>query len=222
VDANPGLLGDATLGCTDACTFGDSNLSLDEVDARDALSHGVLDLNSRVHFDEVELAGLGILKKLDRAGVDIVRRLSDPQRGTAQLRALLVGEEDGGGALDDLLIPPLDRAVALKQMDESTLTVAQDLHFGKARTAHQLLEVHLVVAERRFRLATGHGQHLCKLRIALNDSHAATASTPTGLEHDGETNLVCESRAFLNARWQRGCGGHDRHARGNSEIPGSH
>ena len=50
---------------------GDAELRLDEIDARDLLGDGVLDLDARVALDEEVLAGLGDDQELDGAGVDV-------------------------------------------------------------------------------------------------------------------------------------------------------
>ena len=48
---------------------GDADLLGDEVDIGDHLGHRMLDLNARVHLDEVELAVL--VEELDGAGAEI-------------------------------------------------------------------------------------------------------------------------------------------------------
>ena len=48
---------------------GDAQLRLDEVDAGDQLGHRVLDLDARVHLDEVELVVL--VQELERAGAAV-------------------------------------------------------------------------------------------------------------------------------------------------------
>ena len=56
-------------------------------------------------------------------------------------------------ALDHLLVAALHRAVALEQVDQVAVLVAKQLDLDMAGAAHQLLEIDLVVAEGRFRLA---------------------------------------------------------------------
>jgi hypothetical protein len=51
----------------------------------------VLDLNARIDFDEVELAGVGVLQEFDRAGGAILDLAADFERGFAELGALRVG-----------------------------------------------------------------------------------------------------------------------------------
>ena len=59
-----------------------------------------------------------------------------------------VGIERGGGAFfPDLLVTPLQRAVALAEMDGAALAVAQHLDFDMARPLQIFLEIERVVAE---------------------------------------------------------------------------
>ena len=84
-----------------------------------------------------------------------LRRAADLERRLAELRARRLIEIGRGRALDHLLVAALDRAVALEEMDQVAVRVAEDLHFDVARAAHQLLEVDLVLAEGGLRLALG-------------------------------------------------------------------
>ena len=142
---------------------GDADLRLDEVDAGDALGHGVLDLDARIHLDEVEVAGVGVLQELHRAGVAVVggarRSAAPPSHSCGALRLV---EEQRRGTLDHLLVAPLHGAVALEQVHEVAVRVAEHLHLDVARAAHQLLEIHLVVAEAGLRLAARHRQQLAR------------------------------------------------------------
>ena len=69
-----------------------------------------------------------------------------------------MGQERRGRPLHDLLIAPLHRAVALVEMHQVAVLVAEDLHLDVARAADQLLEIHLVLAEGGLRLAP-RGRH---------------------------------------------------------------
>ena len=68
VDANLFLPRYAALRRADRRARGDADLRLDQIDAGDAFGNRVLDLNARIDFDEVELAGVGVLQELDGAG----------------------------------------------------------------------------------------------------------------------------------------------------------
>ena len=64
---------------------GDADLLDDEVDAGDHLGHRMLDLQARVHLDEVELAVL--VEELDRAGAAVAELLHGLGDGRADLLA---------------------------------------------------------------------------------------------------------------------------------------
>ena len=65
---------------------GDLDLLVDEVDAGDHLGHRMLDLDARVHLDEVELAVL--VEELDRSGADIAEFGHRARDDAADLLAL--------------------------------------------------------------------------------------------------------------------------------------
>ncbi len=93
----------------------------------------MLDLEARVHLDEIELAVL--VEELDGAGAEIVElahRLGD---GLADLVARAGVERGRGAFLPDLLVAALQRAVALAEMDGVALAVAEHLDLDVARAA---------------------------------------------------------------------------------------
>ncbi len=68
---------------TKALPLRDGYLLGDEIDAGDLLRHGMLDLNPRIHFEEIETLALDIDQKLDRTGAAIVQMLRKPHAGGA-------------------------------------------------------------------------------------------------------------------------------------------
>jgi len=62
----------------DPGALGDADLRLDDVDPGDLLGDGVLDLDARVHLDEVEASGVGIHQELDSAGMGVANRARQP------------------------------------------------------------------------------------------------------------------------------------------------
>ncbi len=136
----------------------DAQLLLDEVDAGDLFGDGVLDLQPRVHLHEEELVGpVGGHDELDGAGAAV----GDAARGLARrlpdARPRLLVQERRGRLLDDLLVPTLQRALTLAQMDHVPVRIGEDLHLDVPRVLHVPLEEQSVVAEARRRLATGGG-----------------------------------------------------------------
>ena len=183
------LLRNAARLFADLRAVGDADLRLHEVDVGHGLGHRVFHLDARIHFDEIELAGLGVLQEFHGAGVAVFDRAADLQRVAAEFVALRVREERRRRALDHFLVAPLHRAVALEQVHEIAVRVAEDLHFDVPRLAHQLLEIDLVVAEARLGFAARDGQQLRQLRIAFDDAHAAATAAPARLEHHRVADL---------------------------------
>ena len=133
VEADLVLRGTPLAGVADRRAFGDADLRLDDVDAGDHLGDGVLDLDARIDLDEVELAGVGIQQELDGAGAEVV---DGARRCAARARRVparcVVVEIRRRRALDDLLVAALHGAVALEQVDEVAVRVAEDLHLDVA------------------------------------------------------------------------------------------
>jgi hypothetical protein len=134
-------------GLGEDLALGDQDLRAHDVDAGDFLGHGVLDLHAGVHLDEVEGAGVHIHQELDSARALIVHVFADLLAQKAELLALGSAEIGGGRAFDDLLVAPLDGAVALVEVVDVARDVAEDLHLHVAGAQDHLLEVALAIAE---------------------------------------------------------------------------
>ena len=103
---------------------GDADLLLDQVDAGDQLGDRVLDLDAGVDLDEVEVV-VGVDQELAGAGVDVAGGLGQPDGGLAELRADLERQGRGGRLLDELLVPALERAVAVPAVDDVAVRSAR-------------------------------------------------------------------------------------------------
>src|SRR5690606_28069061 len=100
---------DIVLPVAEGFAGGDPDLLLDEVDSRDELGDGVLDLDPRVDLDEVE-AVLGVDEELDRPRVRVGRGPCDPLRGLAHLLPHVWRETGRWRLLDELLVAALEAA----------------------------------------------------------------------------------------------------------------
>ena len=85
----------------DRLTLGDEDLRAHEVDARDHLGDGVLDLDAGVHLDEVVVAVL-VHQELHGTGVDIAHFPGDLDCVIIELLALFRGNTKGRGELHHL------------------------------------------------------------------------------------------------------------------------
>src|SRR6185369_16449812 len=115
----------ANLGSIERLAVRHQQLSPDEIVPGDDFGNGMLDLNARIDFDEVELASVGIDQELDGGRVVDADRPADRERRFEQVATRLIGEGRGRGDFNDFLMPTLDRAIALVQMDEVPMAIAE-------------------------------------------------------------------------------------------------
>ena len=87
--------------------LGDPNLLTDQVQARDLFRHRVLDLQSRVHLEKVEV-GVFVQHELDGSGVVVIDSLGGLDCRLAQAASQLGIDCWRRRLLDDLLVAALD------------------------------------------------------------------------------------------------------------------
>ena len=126
---------------------GHPQLQLHQVEAGDQFGHPVLHLEAGIHFQEVDPALPGD-QKLHRSGVVVADALPQGEGQRRQPPPCLRGELGRGrGFLDELLVAPLHRAVALEQMDQVAVIVAQQLHLDVGCVFQVALEIQAGAAE---------------------------------------------------------------------------
>ena len=148
----------------------------------------MLDLQARVHFEEIEVAVL-VDDELDRAGALVVDRLGQRHRLLAHGAPRLLVEERRRRLLDDLLVAALDRAFALAEIDRVAMRVGQHLDLDMARVDDEFLDEHAVVAERALGLRSGALEAVAQLGFVPGDAHALAAAAGRGLDHHGIADL---------------------------------
>jgi hypothetical protein len=104
--------------------------------------------------------------------------------------------DDGRRLLDDLLVPPLDRAVAAKERYRVPVIVGQELDLEVARALGQLHYEDRRARDFRLHLPEEGRQLLGVLDLA--DALAAPALA--GLHHNGEADFVGRGEALLDVR----------------------
>src|SRR5207302_7166044 len=171
---------------------GDPQLLADQIDSRDHLGHRMLDLKSRVHLEKVE-APVGVHQELDRARIDVASGLRDPARRLAEPGAHRRIDEWRGRLLEDLLVTPLDGALALAQMDDVPVRVGDHLDLDVTRLQQEALEVYGAVAERPRRLALRQPQRRDELTLGVDGAHALPAAAHAGLDHQRIADLAGRS-----------------------------
>jgi hypothetical protein len=145
----------------------------------------MLDLQPRIHLHEIELRGLGIVQKFDRAGADITDRLRRLDRCASHALAHVLWKARRRCFLDHLLMAALDRAIALEEIDAIAVAVGEHLDFDVARMLEIFLDEHAIVAERRSRFPFGAGELRSKFAWARRHFHALAAAAGGGFDQNG-------------------------------------
>ena len=167
----------------------DLKLQPHEIDACYAFGDGVLDLDARIHLKEVEAPAVGE-QKLDRARADVADRRGRLDRRRAHHHAKFGRDGRGGRLLDQLLMPALDRAVALAEMDNRPLLVAEHLHLDVTRPEKRLLQQKASVAECVLRLRGGRAERGLELTDVPHDPHAAAPTARARLDHHRKADAL--------------------------------
>ncbi len=157
---------------------------LHQVESGDQLRHRMLHLQARIHFEEIEVA-IAIHQEFQRARVVVAGRARDFQRRFAHLRAQLgmLQHHRRRALLDHFLMPPLDGAFALAQMNQVAVMIAQNLDFDVPRLQHQLFRYRLRRSGTRAELRCGHrAVQIRDLRLAIHAAHAFAASARRGFQ----------------------------------------
>ena len=130
---------------------GREQLLLDEVDTGHQFGDRMLDLQPRIHLEEVERALAGqarrIEEELDGAGAAISDRLTGPHRGLDHAGAQRRRQHRARRLLGHLLVATLHRTVALTQGNDPTVGEPEDLHLDVSRARDVALEQDRRVAE---------------------------------------------------------------------------
>src|SRR6185437_2901163 len=133
------LIAEANLGIVQGYAASNKNLRLHNVVARHLLRDGMLDLDARINLDEEERAGIRIDEELDGAGVVQTHGPTDRQSRIENPLPQGRIEIEGRCNLDDLLMAALKRAIALEEMNEMAVLIAEQLHFDMTRAGDVFL-----------------------------------------------------------------------------------
>jgi len=126
------------LGHAQPLTFGHTQMQGNKVESGDRLGNRMLDLNAWIDFqEEIFLTGD---KKFNRAQAAIRQRFTQPHGVMRDLVEQRPGQTPGGGFLDDFLMPPLQCAVALEQMNDMPLAIPSDLNLDMAGARQKAFE----------------------------------------------------------------------------------
>ena len=192
----------------------DPDLPGDQIDAGDHLGHRMFDLQPRVHLEEVERAGR-VHQELDRAGVGVVDGAGDRGRRFGDGAARLLRHRHRGTLLDDFLVAPLQRTLALDERQHRAVLVAEQLHLDVTRLQDPPLEIHGGIAEGRPGLGARRTQRARQFLARGHRAHALASTAGNRLQHQRIADRIGDPQHLFvrHAVVQRLFGtGHDRHA----------
>ena len=177
--------------------------NFDEVEARHLLGHGMLDLEPRIHFEEIELLFLLVIDELDRAGGCVGNCFAKTHGRFMQSHALRSAEAGSGRLLDHLLVAALGRAIALAERNHAAFTVAENLDLDMTRGSDVFFEEETAILEIRkckppHRLIeAGH------VIGGMAELQADTAASRRAFQHDGIADLGCPCQRIVEIDDQR-------------------
>ena len=151
----------------------------------------MLDLEASVHLEEVEVL-VHVEQELHGPRAHVVHGARGRDRDLAHLLADLLGEHRAGGLLDDLLVAPLDRALALEQVHDVAVRVGEDLDLDVLRVEDVLLDVDLAVAERGLGLAASALERGHEVLGGVDATHPLAAAAGPRLHEHGEPGPLGE------------------------------
>ena len=198
---------------------GNPQLLAHQIHTGDQLGDAVLYLDAGVHLHEIEMLPVRVQQELHCAGILIANGFGRLYGGGAHPLPQLRRQTPGRGLLDELLVPPLDRAVPVPQMDDVAVAVRQHLELDVPGPEHQFLQIHLVIAEAGLGLCLGLRKGRGQLLRPVAPADAPPAAAGGRLQQHRIAYGLCRGQRLLH-RGDRavGAGGHG-HAGGAHQVP---
>ena len=189
----------------------DEHLLAHEVEPGDHLGDRVLHLDARVHLHEEVLAVLGE-QTLDRSGGDVAGGARGVDADAADACAQLLVDGGRRRLFDELLMSPLDRAVAFAEMDDVAVRVREDLHLDVPRIDDELLDVHVGIREVRLALPARGLERALRIVRTGDLLHPLAAAARGRLDQQRIPDRLTEREQLLDRSDRLRRAGDDRHA----------
>ena len=104
-----------------------TQLNSGQVDIGHLFGGGMLDLKTRVQFQKVKFVGLRRVKVLNSSDTDVFDSLGKTNCSAFHFQTNISGGNDGGGLLDNFLMPPLDRTISSIQTNNVVVAISNNL-----------------------------------------------------------------------------------------------
>src|SRR4051794_33712481 len=172
----------------------------------------MLDLHPRVDFQEEETA-LVVEKELERSRIRVLDRPGRVHDRAPKLPAHLLGDGHRRPFLEQLLMAPLDRALALAEVNHRAVMVAENLEFDVPRVLDVFLDVDVSNTKRSLGFPLGCLERLGELAGVADDAHSTAAAARDGLDDDGESEILRNLESLLLAVYRTIASRQNRHTR---------
>ena len=187
---------DIALAETQFFAGSNTDLFLNNVDAGDQFGNRMFNLNTRIHFDEIEFAVF--IQKFKCACATIADFLAGVGTTFTDTVNQSAGNVRGRRFLDNLLMASLHRAVTFSEPDSIFMVIGEYLNFNVTRVFKEFFHVNLRIAESGARFGFCHRDGIQQGGFGMNDSHAPTATTASSLDNDRKSDFA---RCSDNLLW---------------------
>ena len=184
-------------------------LFLHQIDAADHLAHRMLHLDAGIHLEEVKLFGAFVVDELDSARADIADASGKSGASLAEIVTQGGGEGRRRRLLDQLLVAALQRAVALADVNQVAMGIAEHLDLEMPGVDDVALDIQRGVTERGAGFAGGRLEHALHVGRLRDDLHALAAAAGSGFQQHrktdpaGDRGRILPGRHLLRARQHR-------------------
>ena len=170
--------------------------------------HRVLDLQTGVHFEKVEIA-VRIDNELHSPRRVVAHRVRQRNRLLTHSIAHGFVHERRGRFFDDFLVATLQRALAFPQMHDVLVLVSQHLNFDVPWLVDVAFEKDARIAEGRLGLVCGSLETLLAFGVGASNAHPFAPAPGARLEHHGVSNYFCHGNGLLRIFDYPGVSGND-------------
>ncbi len=213
----PAVEPDILLGKRQLFARGNAQHQLDEIEPGHQFGDRMLDLQPCVHLEEVEISP-AIDDKLHGPGRAVSDSLRQCHRLPSHRLARRHVEKRARRLLDHFLVAALDRALALAEIDDVAVGVAEHLDFDMPRLFDVLLNEDAIIAKARFCFARCTAEAVADLIVIGGDAHALAAAAGGGLDHDRVADIASDADRGIAVGYDIEITGDGRDAGGTGQL----
>src|SRR5580698_3417151 len=115
-----------------------------------------------------------------------------------QRAAQVCGQPRRRSFLHEFLIAPLSRAVALTQVDDSTVAIPENLNLDMAAAGHETFEIHASVAECSTSFSSGQLHRRGEILESVHPLHSSSAAAAHCLHKERHANDARQRHSLIN------------------------